>query len=193
MYRLIVASVLTCALLSFNLPISRAGNRPLAVQVTVICPDHSVGQQFLSALKRDLKSDGYVHGKPWPMVRLFIYAAPTVNNRKNPGGWSIAVAHLDFEPLLAAAFHLLKGKRHVAPSGKSGQLFNILVHSQGTLTYLGVINIDHLDKAKTVLLAGNIINTFSRKWPPRGPNGPKPKLLPQLHGGTPGARMHSTL
>ena len=179
--------VLSCAYGAVAQPKTPA----LAVQVEVICPVNAVAQPLLAALQQDLKTDGYVHGKPWPMVRLFVYAAPNVNNRKNPQGWSIAVAHAFFEPMLAAAFHLLKGKNHAAPTGPNGQLFNMLIHSQGTLTYLGVINIDHLDQKKIPLLAGNIINTFSKRWPPLGPLGPKPKPLPQLAGGRPGAVVGS--
>ena len=184
----VLLCVLSCAYATAAQPKTQA----IAVQVDVICPVHSVGQPLLAALQQDLKTDGYVHGKPWPMVRLFVYAAPSVNNRKNPQGWSIAVAHTFFEPMLAAAFHLLKGKNHAAPTGPTGQLFNMLIHSQGALTYLGVINIDHLDQKKIPLLAGNIINTFSKPWPPFGPLGPRPKPLPQLAGSQPGAMMGSS-
>ena len=187
--RFLAGAVLLCALSSAYGAVAHPKPQPLAVQVEVICPVNSVAQPLLAALKQDLKVDGYIHGTPWPMVRLFVYAAPNVNNRKNPHGWSIAVAHTFFEPMLAAAVHLLKGKNHAAPTGPNGQLFNMLVHSQGTLTYLGVINIDHLDQKKIPLLAGNIVNTFSKRWPPFGPLGPKPKPLPQLAGGRLGARM----
>ena len=187
---LVLASVLSRAPVAMALPAETQPAMPaLTVQVTVICPENPVGQPLLAALPQALKTDGYVHGKPWSMVRLFVYAAPSVNNRKNPHGWSIAVAHTFFEPTLAAAFHLLKGKNHAAPTGPTGQLFNMLIHSWGTLTYLGVINIDHLDQKKIPLLAGNIINTFSKRWPPHGPMGPKPKSLPHLAGGRPGEIM----
>lgn len=180
--RLMAGIMAACVLSAFTTATAQATARPLSVQVEVICPVTSVRHRLISVLKKDLKAEGYVHGRPWPMLRLFVYAAPTVHNRKNPRGWSIAVAHAYFEPLLAAAYHLLKGKHNkTVPAGTSGRLFNILIHSQGTLTYLGVMNIDRLDRRKITLLAGNIINTFSKRWPPHGTAGPRPKPLPQLH------------
>ena len=189
--RLMTGLVLACTLSCAYAAAAQPALPAFAVQVKVICPDDAVAQPLLAALTRDLKTDGYVHGKPWPMVRIFVYAAPSVNSRKNPHGWSIAVAHTFFEPMLAAALHLLNPKTHAAPTGATGQLFNLLIHSQGTLTYLGVINVDHLDQKKIPLLAGTIMNTFSKRWPPHGSLGPKPKPLPQLAGGRPDAMKAS--
>lgn len=91
-----------------------------------------------------------------------------------------AVAHAYFEPILAAVFRMMKDNHRALPTGKTGKLAMMLLHSQGTLTYLSVMNLDHLDDPMIPLLAGNIINTFSRRWPPLGPTGPKPKPLPQI-------------
>lgn len=184
-YRLTAGVLLACALMSRGgvaaQPATQPTAEPFSVQVTVICDDGHVAQSLSSALRQELKQEGYLlHGNPWPMMRLFVYAAQTVNNRKNPDGWSIGVAHAYFEPMLAAAFHLMKGKPPVFPGGATGQLAMMLLHSQGTLTYLSVTNLDHLDDKMIPLVAGNIINTFSERWPPQGPKGPKPKPLPQI-------------
>ena len=123
------------------------------------------------------------------MLRIFVDAIQDVTSPKNPRGWTFAVAHAFFQPLLAAAVHLVKVKHPPAPNGPIGNLVSLLLESQGTLTYINVIEIDHLDQRKITLLAGNIINSFSKRWPPLGPLGPKPKPLPQLAGGRLGARM----
>lgn len=179
-YRLVAGAVLACALMSSRGAAAQSAAEPFSVQVTVVCSNDHVAQGLLSALKAGLKEQGYAKGKPWPMMRLVVYAQQTVNNRKNPDGWSIGVAHAYFEPLLAAVFHMMKGNPPALPSGKTGQLAMMLLHSQGTLTYLSVLNLDHLDDHMIPLVAGNIINTFSERWPPQGPTGPKPKPLPQL-------------
>ena len=93
-----------------------------------------------------------------------------------------------------AALQLMKGKPRPTATDPTGRLISLLIHSQKTLTYLGVINIDRLDQLdqkKIPLLAGNIVNTVSKRWPPHGAMGPKPKLLPQLAGAHPGAIMRA--
>lgn len=177
---LIAGALLACALMDSRGVAAQPAAQPFSVQVTVICNNDRVAKGLSSALKAALTEQGYVKGKPWPMMRLFVYAAQTVNNRKNPDGWSIGVAHAYFEPLLAAVFHMMKGTPPALPSGKTGQLAMMLLHSQGTLTYLSVMNLDHLDDQMIPLVAGNIVNTFSKRWPPHGPAGPKPKPLPHL-------------
>lgn len=173
--------LLACTLAIARGATARSPALPFSVQVTVICSNAPVAHDLSLALTGALKKDGYVlHGSPWPMMRIFVYAAQTVNNRKNPNGWSIGVAHAYFEPILAAVGHLMQGNLPAFWPGKTTQLAMMLLHAEGTLTYLNVMNLDHLDPQMLPLLAGNIVNSFSWRWPPRGPDSPRPKPLPQI-------------
>lgn len=183
--KLMMILMLGCGLTGAQGAIAQQTPPGVTVQVVVLCADAAVRQSLQAALQHDLNTDGYGRGKPWPMLRIFVDAIQDVNSPKNPHGWTFAVAHAFFQPLLAAAAHLVKAKHPPAPNGPIGHLVSLLLESQGTLTYINVIEIDHLDQRKITLLAGNIINSFSKRWPPHGSLGPKPKPLPQLAGGRP--------
>ena len=179
--RFAAGALLACTLMNASGAPAPSPALPFSVQVTVICSNAPMAHDLSLALTGALKKDGYLlHGSPWPMMRIFVYAAQTVNNRKDPNGWSIGVAHAYFEPILAAAGHLMQGNPPAFRPGKTTQLAMMLLHAEGVLTYLNVMNLDHLDPRMLRLLAGNIVNSFSKRWPPLGPGGPRPKALPQL-------------
>ena len=90
------------ALLCGSLGVSAVRAATLAVQPEVICPDPVMAALISHTLDQELRSEHYTLHATWPAVRLILYAVPTVGNRKNPHGWSIAVAHAAVAPLLEA-------------------------------------------------------------------------------------------
>lgn len=174
-------SLFALLLIGLGLAACRAANaEPTSVQVTVVCQDAPMAKRLSDALVGALARDHYTRGSPWPDVRLIVYAMQNIANRKNPHGWSIAVAHAVVSPLLMAVPALLKSKQTLAGLMPGPQLATAFMHSSGILTYLSVINVDHVDTHNFPLVIGSIINAFTARCSPVIGQHVTPKPLPQL-------------
>lgn len=164
------------ALLCGSLGVSAVRAATLAVQPEVICPDPVMAALISHTLDQELRSEHYTLHATWPAVRLILYAVPTVGNRKNPHGWSIAVAHAAVAPLLEALGPIAKSSPHLATDARAKALLTIFTHSSGILTYLSVVNADRLDVHNVPLILGSIVNAFRKRWPPSRGAPPAPPL-----------------
>ncbi len=168
------ALLLPCVWLAYRPALART----LTVQPMVVCADQAMGRRISAVLNHELTEEHYTLGAKWPAVRLVVFAVPDIANRKDPQGWSIAVAHAAFAPLLAALEPIAKSSPDIVHDRKTQELLTVFMHSTGLLTYLNVINVDHLDAHNLPLVVGNIVNSFRKRWPPtRG--APPRSALPQ--------------
>ncbi len=156
-----------------------ANPRSVSVQVKVVTGNARMAKRLLTALDTALTRDHYSHAAIWPDVRLVVFAMPDINNKKNPQGWSFAIAQAVTSPLLMAVPTLLNSKHTLAGFEPGPRLAGIFMHSTGILTYLNVMNIDHLDTRNFPLVVGAIVNTFTARWPAVIGGHAHPKPMPQ--------------
>lgn len=157
-----------------------AGNaQPMTVQVQVICPSTPMAKRLLAGIDAALTRDHYARASIWPDVRLLVFAMPDLENRTDPRGWSFAIAQAATSPLLMAVPALLKSKHSLRGFIPGPRLAAIFMHSTGILTYLNVMNVDHLDARNFNLVVGTIVNTFTSRWPPVIGGHVHPQPLPQ--------------
>lgn len=122
-----------------------------SVAISVICSDQAVRDGFTGALAgqlaqhRDLKLiDHDPQAGHLAQFMLYLFVNQDVNDRKNPGGWSVAVAHVNNLPLQVVAGNLV-GSGDEAVKAVKPVLVD-LVRNPGVLVHLNVAHVDALSE-----------------------------------------------
>ena len=90
------------ALCLVSLPSFAADKIP--VSMVVVCADKGVGDKFTRAMTSQFKTHAdYELTDKLPKATLFVYVNQDVEDRKNPNGWSIAIAHVNNQTIQAVA------------------------------------------------------------------------------------------
>jgi hypothetical protein len=92
---------------------------------------------------------------------LYLFVNQDVNDRKNPGGWSVAVAHVNNLPLQVVAGKLVGSGDEVVKAVKPVLLD--LVRSPGVLVHLNVAHVDAMSEEAITRVASALAGSFAEK------------------------------
>lgn len=140
-------------------------HQPTPVAFMVVCDDASVREKLTSRLGELLEGQvGYVIRKEFPSAQLIVYANRDANDRINPKGYSIAVAHVSNAEVVFLAKKLLVEKPTEDESLK--QVLTAMLKEHGMLDYLNVIHMDEATDVEIDALSRAVVAEFTAKTPP---------------------------
>lgn len=135
---------------------------PAHVDFAVICEDPEVREKLNSLLRAEImKNSDLVWDARLPARKLFIYAQKDINDRKNPNGWSFAVAQVSNLPNQILAARMMKCD---APQCEEVRKFTYeIVKEEGMLKHMNVAHLDEMSDAALSELIGTLFSTFVAK------------------------------
>jgi len=151
----VVLTVLCLLLTAF--PSSAADK--VRISVTVSCDDGEAAQRLAAAFKKAFdKAPDYQLVDSLPQAKLVIYANRDVNSRKNPQGWSVAIARVSNVQTYYAASKLADTQQADALAVK--QIVTGMVNEEGFLKNLNVAHLDDLSDGAIETLAEVVTSAF---------------------------------
>lgn len=133
---------------------------PVAITLTVICDDSVAKKTFEESLSNYLHSFKGIsvvdkHG----YSNLLVYIEKTINNKANPNGYAIAVAHTNSYEL-RLAYQALNGIDDDKARAVRDAAEQALRQDIGLLRHLNVMHLDELTDEKLKLVAKVIVDDF---------------------------------
>ena len=132
------------------------------IAVSIICSDHDAAGRLAAAFTRAFtKAPDYELVDSLPQSKLVLYANRDANNRKNPDGWSIAIARVSNVQSYFAASKLADTQQTDALAVKP--VINGMVNEDGFLKSLNVAHLDDLSDANVEALAQAVTASFLKE------------------------------
>lgn len=124
---------------------------------TVICDDPVLAKTLRTGIEQRLaKAHADIRDK-FPSAKLFVYANRDANDRKNPDGVSIAVAHVTNMPTTVLALSYVQ-KKEAMPD-----VLRSMLAEEGFLKHLNVAHMDAPTETQVNTLLDNVVATFLKK------------------------------
>jgi hypothetical protein len=137
---------------------------PTPVFFRVIASDKAVGDKFSQRIESAIKAEGgYEIRQVAPTFEVIVFVNQDVNDRKNPTGYSIAIAHVSNLFGYYIASKLLDSKQSDALSVRE-QLIK-MIREPGQMEYLNVAHMDEATDDQISELSSSITSTFFSKVP----------------------------
>jgi hypothetical protein len=113
------------------------------VAYRVICEDALISEKITDAITSRINAqEELALSDEFPKAKLFVYAQQDINDRKNPNGWSFAIAHVSNIKGQYLAAKLIdspdKGVEELKP------LLVDMAREEGFLHYLNVAHVDEM-------------------------------------------------
>jgi len=134
----------------------------IRISVAITCNDREAANKLAAAFTAAFaKAPDYELVDKLPQAKLMIYANQDVNNRKNPQGWSIALARVSNVQTYFLASKLNDSQQADAVAVKP--IVNGMVNEDGFLKTLNVAHLDDLSDANVQALAEVATTAFLKE------------------------------
>jgi hypothetical protein len=131
----------------------------MRISVSIICNDHDAAGRLGAAFTRSFaKAPDYELVDTLPQAKLILNANRDINSRKNPEGWSIAIARVSNVQTYFAASKLADTQQADALAVKP--VITGMVKEDGFLKSLNVAHLDDLSDANLEALAETVTAAF---------------------------------
>ena len=163
---LALASLLVCGLLLARPAVSAAADaaRPTPVSYLVVCDDPSVREKFMGRIGELVKAQtGYVVRDKLPSAQLILYVNRDADDRVNPKGYSVAIAHVS-----NAEAYFLASKLLVETPTEDAQMKAVIasmLNEHGMLDHLSVAHMDAATDREIDVLSRSAVAAFFKKTP----------------------------
>lgn len=146
------------ALLSFATVADSHAAEPQRLAYTVICDEPQLSAKIEAGVRSRLADAKKEITDTYPAGKLFLYLQRDINDRKNPKGVSVAIAHVSNMQTAALALGSIQKKEPV-----SDQLAAML-HEEGFLKHLSVAHIDEPSDEEIRILLDSVVKTFLSRY-----------------------------
>lgn len=156
--------MVTCLLsgLAFSSAAKAETAEALHVDYFVICEDPAVIARITQRIESHLKkSPELVRDEKTPKRKLYLYAQKDENDRKNPNGWSFAIAHVSNVGNRVLNNRLEECQDPHCVEAK--KVSSVLAKEEGFLKHLNVAHIDELTDSTLDQLVSTVFETFAKK------------------------------
>ena len=134
----------------------------IRISVSISCNDHDAAGRLAAAFTRAFaKAPDYELVDTLPQAKLVLYANRDANNRKNPDGWSIAIARVSNVQSYFAASKLADTQQADALAVKA--VISGMLTEDGFLKSLNVAHLDDLSDANVEALAQAVSAAFLKE------------------------------
>ncbi|MYM42188.1 hypothetical protein [Duganella qianjiadongensis] len=123
----------------------------------VICEDAQLSARIDAGVRTRLMVAKKDISEKFPAGKLYLYLQRDVNDKKNPNGISVAIAHVSNVQTASLALGLIQKKEPV-PAQLSAML-----REEGFLKHLSVAHIDEASDEEIETLLDSVLNTFLSK------------------------------
>jgi len=132
------------------------------ISYRIICEDPAVLKKIINEVSlRIEKESNFEVNDEFPKAKLFVYAQQDINDRKNPGGWSLAIAHVSNMKGLFLAAKLIDSKDREVEAVKP--VLVDMVKEEGFLQYLNVAHLDEMNDESLREAVDIIVANFAKK------------------------------
>jgi len=128
----------------------------------VVCDDAQLSAKIDAGIRSRLVLAKKDISDKYPVGKLYLYVQRDVNDRKNPNGISVAIAHVSNLQTAALALGLIQKKEPV-----SDQL-SAMLREEGFLKHLSVAHIDEASDEEIRILLDSVVKTFLGKYSANG-------------------------
>lgn len=136
----------------------RAEEKP-RFNFAVVCTDASLQGKVSKGITDRLTKANVEISSNFPQGKLILFLARDVNDRRNPSGVSVAVAHVSNVPTAALALDLIRDKKEQLPARLSAML-----QEEGFLEHLNVAHLDEASDEQIATLLDSLVTTFLKKY-----------------------------
>ena len=154
-------SIAIVVLVCLYWPICAIAIEPVKISYRVVCANENASKQISSAIAEGLGRFNFEITEDFPVAKLFIYAQQDINDKANPEGWSLAIAHVSNYSTYRVAAKLLGSKNPEVTEVKS-TLVNML-NEEGFMTYLNVAHVDELSEPNVTIVVNIIVDNFTKR------------------------------
>jgi hypothetical protein len=134
---------------------------PQRLSFAVICDDPQLAAKIEDGIRSRFADAKKETSNAFPAGKLFLYLQRDLNDRKNPEGVSVAIAHVSNVQTAAYALGSIQRKEPV-----SDQL-GAMLREEGFLKHLSVAHLDEPSDEEIRMLLDSVVNTFFSKYPGR--------------------------
>jgi hypothetical protein len=158
-------------LLLCGLPLARPAvsapaeaRKPTPVAYLVVCDEPQVRDKLSRRIGELLRAEpGYVVRDHVPGSQLIVYANRDVNDRVNPNGYSIAIAHVSNMEAFFLAKRLFVDKP--TDDERAKEVVAGMIREQGMLSHLNVAHMDEATDREIDLVSRTIVAGFLERTP----------------------------
>jgi hypothetical protein len=132
------------------------------VAFIVICENQIVAQKISDEIRGEIgKHPNFEINSKYPAATLFVYAQQDVNDRKNPNGWSFAIAHASNTKSQYLVLKLIDSKSKDVERVKPVLLDTL--EEQGFLHHLNVAHMDEMSDQSLEEVITVVVDNFITK------------------------------
>ncbi|MGV7206984.1 hypothetical protein ACLB1G_03910 [Oxalobacteraceae bacterium A2-2] len=124
----------------------------------VVCEDAQLAAKIDAGIRTRFTLAKKDISDKYPAAKLYLYLQRDVNDRKNPDGVSIAIAHVSNIQTAALALGLIQ-KKEAVPDQLSAML-----REEGFLKHLSVAHMDEASDEEISSLLDSVLKTFFSKY-----------------------------
>lgn len=128
----------------------------------VICDDAQLSEKINAGVRSRLMLAKKEISNNYPSGKLYLYLQRDINDRKNPQGVSVAIAHVSNMQTASLALEAVRKKEAVtAPLAA-------MLREEGFLQHLSVAHIDEASDDEIAGLLDSVVKTFISKYQANG-------------------------
>jgi hypothetical protein len=131
----------------------------------VVSDNKKVGDAVIAAATEEFrKHTDFELSQKLPLATLFLYVNQDVNDKENPDGWSVAIAHAENVESLTLAGRLIDSRDETAKALKP--VLISMINKPGFQSHLNVAHIDEISDENVKKLVDSVVSSFSRRSRP---------------------------
>ncbi|MEW6598214.1 MAG: hypothetical protein AB1429_12045 [Pseudomonadota bacterium] len=146
-------------------PAPTEAHKPTPIAYMVVCEDPALGDKISGRIGALIKAEpGYVVRDKFPLEKLILFVSRDKDDRVNPNGYSIAIAHVSNVKAAFLGQALLVEK----PTGdeRVRQTLTSMLLDQGMLEHINVAHMDQTTDGGIDDLTRGVVRVFLDKTPP---------------------------